>query len=147
MAVHNDTSDIWMVKEDDHGTCIIVCLLGVVTIASFGAGLSLAASGMTLATAIATDLGILGGTAGLSKVLVDAFETKGFTKLSPGKTYKSRKHSLSLLREVQIAGWEDNRPGWYKYGCFDAFSGATDGSTKTYKISNWAREVQYKQIK
>jgi hypothetical protein len=62
--------------------------------------------------------------------------TDGYIMLKPGQTHTSEMKSLSLAQQVNIIRWvENDSQVEIRHGHLNVFTGATDKSNNSYKVS------------
>eukprot|EP00484_Ammonia_sp_Unknown_P025792 CAMPEP_0197037684 /NCGR_PEP_ID=MMETSP1384-20130603/14830_1 /TAXON_ID=29189 /ORGANISM="Ammonia sp." /LENGTH=217 /DNA_ID=CAMNT_0042468023 /DNA_START=26 /DNA_END=676 /DNA_ORIENTATION=+ len=171
VSVTNDRNDDcdWYIRESNHVGCIVGVVGGLITVGTLGVGTAVAATagGIIGATAILTDVvvisgvelavadlalvGALGaasviGTAVVSRKVGKALKKQGYTRLANGETYRSKKHTLGLLRKmtaigVPRRGLQDEQ---VKVIRFDAWTETTDGETRNYNLSQY--DYKWKKV-
>ncbi|KAF7344203.1 hypothetical protein MVEN_01710800 [Mycena venus] len=154
-SVMNDTSSVLYIKYAANHVAldvaaVVTAVLGVVAVV-----VTAGAASVAFVPALAIiELGLggaVGGTLTLAALVTGSIDLAakkaGYHSVAPGNSYRSSKLTLSLVHQadVQVVQQINNSTINMWSGSFTVFTGATAGSTKTYKLSQQLSKLDFKQ--
>ena len=158
-SVENNTNDIYWIQHNTSETGMVFAVIGtviggvLVTVATAGAASGAAAAGVmavsTAVTVVSVTAECMIAGAFLVSELDEGLRDNGFTTIDPNTTYKSKKMTLSLVRTAYLCKshtspllYDAEIGDYYQTVTVssakrDVWTGASDGSTMRYKVSDW----------